>query len=84
MNTNIACKAFCNEERIRLLLCLAETKTVTEILSQCNLSQSALSQHLKILRDAGIVSSNKSGKNVLYKTKSRKAIDIAKLLLNFK
>ncbi len=84
MRRNITCKAFCNEERLRLLLCLSAEKTVTEILSHCDLSQSALSQHLKILRDAKIVDHKKSGKNVLYKVNSRKAIDIAKLLLNFK
>lgn len=78
------CKAFCNAERLKILMCLQKSKTVSELLKSCDLGQSALSQHLKVLKDSDLLKSNKVGKNVLYKTRDKKVLDIAKSLLNFK
>lgn len=78
--TNIY-KTFSNENRVMLIVCLSKPKSVTELLSHCKLSQSALSQHLKILKDAGIVSCEREGKKQIYSIKNKKVIDIAKDLL---
>jgi DNA-binding transcriptional ArsR family regulator len=75
------CKALGNQTRARLVSCLKKQKTVTELLSECNLSQSALSQHLKILKDNNVVYTEKIGKNIYYKTKDKKFLQLANLLL---
>ena len=59
-------RVFSSEERVRLIICLSKSKNVTELLSLCHLSQSALSQHLKILRDEGIVNCVRDDKNHIY------------------
>jgi DNA-binding transcriptional ArsR family regulator len=63
---------------------LSTEKSVTELLSRCDLSQSALSQHLKILKDAGIVTCARDGKKQIYSIKNKKVLQIAKLLLEYK
>jgi ArsR family transcriptional regulator len=77
-------KAFANENRVKLIVCLSKVQNVTELLSHCELSQSALSQHLKILKDAGIVTCTRDGKQQIYAIKNKKAVEIAKLLLSCK
>lgn len=74
------CRAIGNRERLRLILCLENEKNVNDLLKLCQLSQSALSQHLKILRDTKIVSTRREGKNIFYKTKDKKFITVSKLL----
>lgn len=75
-------KAFGNKERIKLLFCLKDKKSVSDLLMSCDLSQSALSQHLKVLKDGGLVDTEKKGKYILYKIKNKKIFTIVKLLLN--
>lgn len=74
-------KIFSNPTRVRLMMCLMNPKSVTELLSLCDLSQSALSQHLKILRDGGIVTCQRDGKKQIYSIVDKKMLLIAKLLL---
>lgn len=76
-------RAFSNQTRVKLIKCLSEAKNVTSLLSLCNLSQSALSQHLKVLKDEGIVKCQRDGKSQIYSIKSKKALTIAELLLDF-
>lgn len=60
-------KAMANEWRLMVLCQLAEgEKTVSELQSQLGLSQSALSQHLAILRREKIVKSRKHAQSVSY------------------
>ncbi len=74
------CKAVGNKERLSLVLCLEKEKSVSDLLELCGLSQSALSQHLKILKDSEVLSARREGKNIFYKTKDKKFITIANLL----
>lgn len=50
------------------------------MISVCKLSQSAVSQHLKKLRESGLVVAHKDGKEVLYSLKYPIAADISALL----
>lgn len=75
-------KAFANENRVKLIMCLAKPKCVTDLLSLCTLSQSALSQHLKVLKDAGIAECYREGKQQIYTVKNKKILKIAEALLN--
>jgi DNA-binding transcriptional ArsR family regulator len=74
-------KVFSNKHRVRLILCLSQAKSVTELLTRCDVSQSALSQHLKILRDEGVASCVRDGKKQVYHVKSKKVVEVAKRLL---
>ena len=57
-----------NQIRIRILLCLAdEPKSVQELINNCGLAQSAVSQHLVKLKRAGLVTSRRDGKFVYYR-----------------
>ncbi len=60
-------KAMANEWRLMILCQLAEgEKTVSELQGLLGLSQSALSQHLAILRREKIVHSRKHAQSVIY------------------
>ena len=60
-------KAMANEWRLMILCQLAEgEKTVSELQASLGLSQSALSQHLAVLRRERIVSSRKQAQSVSY------------------
>lgn len=75
------CKAVGNPERVRLIACLTQETTVSDLLKKCSLSQSALSQHLRILRDAGIVQARESGRHTYYRTTSRQYIHLARTII---
>lgn len=76
--------AFGNQVRVKLIQCLSKkAKNVTELISTCRLSQSAVSQHLAKLKESGIVEANKEGKEVWYSLKYKKAADISRQLLSF-
>lgn len=84
MDSTSLCKAFGNTARLRLLCCLKTKHTVNDLLKECTLSQSALSQHLKVLRDTGLVTAEKKGAHVWYKTTHKKVCSLAHSLLTFK
>ena len=55
------------ETRIRIVQVLKrQPRCVTELTSQLGISQAATSQHLRVLRDAGIVKFQKRGFHVYY------------------
>lgn len=65
---NKVLSAINNVTRIQLIQCLAQKpKRVSEMIAICGLSQSAVSQHLSKLRQAGLVSPDKKGKTVYYR-----------------
>jgi len=77
-------RAFSSLPRIKLLRCLKEKeKNVGELIKNCGLSQSAVSQHLKKLKNWGLVSYYKQGKKVYYKLNKKNAAEIAEKLLVF-
>ena len=77
-------RAFSSLPRIKLLLCLKEKeKNVGELIKNCGLSQSAVSQHLKKLKNWGLVSCYKQGKEVYYKLNKKNVAEISEKLLVF-
>ncbi|MAQ77160.1 ArsR family transcriptional regulator [Candidatus Campbellbacteria bacterium] len=70
-----------NEKRLRLLLCLEKPHSVSQLLEKCNLSQSALSQHLTKLKRAGFVNCSRHGNRQIYTTKNKKIIKVAKSII---
>lgn len=67
-----------NPVRLRLLCCLSKgKKNVRELIQNCGLAQSAVSQHLTKLKQAGLVSSQKNGKYMYYSLTHPKAAQLA-------
>ena len=61
-------KALGSESRIRILMAFMDGKdrTVNEVADAVSLGQSTCSEHLAILKRAGIMRSEKQGKEVIY------------------
>jgi DNA-binding transcriptional ArsR family regulator len=61
-------KAIAHPVRISIVGCLEDGKkrTVTEIHKQLGIEQAAASHHLGILKDKGVLSSKRDGKNTWY------------------
>lgn len=60
-------KALANEKRLTILCLLVEAeRSVGELNALLDLSQSALSQHLAILRDDGLVETRREAQSILY------------------
>jgi DNA-binding transcriptional ArsR family regulator len=83
-NAGVACgllKAMANEARLLVLCQLIEgEKSVTELQQLVGLSQSAMSQHLAVLRDHGIVATRRDGQSVYYRISSGHATAIMETL----
>ena len=74
-------KAMANEWRLMILCQLAEgEKTVSELQGQLGLSQSALSQHLAILRREKIVRARKHAQSVSYSLSGDEATKVMETL----
>lgn len=82
--SNAVIKALCNPVRLNIICCLDyyKGKTVKELITVCGLSQSAVSQHLLKLKKAGIVTSQKNGRLVIYSLTNKKFLKASKLILN--
>ena len=60
-------KAMANEQRLLILCLLVENElSVGDLQSEIDLSQSALSQHLAVLREAGFVNTRREAQTVFY------------------
>jgi len=67
-------KHLAHESRLLILCLLWEGElTVGEINERVGLSQSALSQHLALLREEGLVSSRRQSQNIFYRLADPKA-----------
>lgn len=73
-----------NEVRVRLMCCLSQgEKTVTELIENCGLSQSAVSQHLQRMRNAGVVEVTKKGREVYYRISDPRVEGLCKQILEY-
>lgn len=74
-------KALANESRL-LILCTLRGKemSVGELNVSVPLSQSALSQHLASLREAGLVSTRKKSQTVFYRLEGTEATQVISVL----
>ena len=60
-------KALANEKRLMILCLLVDAeRSVNELQMLLDLSQSALSQHLAVLRDDGLVSTRREAQSIFY------------------
>ncbi|MCL4339270.1 metalloregulator ArsR/SmtB family transcription factor [Patescibacteria group bacterium] len=81
---HLVISAICNPVRLKLIRCLsARSKNVQDLVRNCGLSQSAVSQHLLKLKKSGLVKSEKEGKFIYYSLTNQKAAKIAEMIQNF-
>lgn len=74
-------KAIANPYRLMILCLLLDNEySVTKLNETIPLSQSALSQHLAILRTQDLVSTRKSSQVVFYKLKNREVTEIISIM----
>jgi ArsR family transcriptional regulator, virulence genes transcriptional regulator len=74
-------KALSNERRLMILCQLGEgERAVGELLPLVGLSQSALSQHLAVLREEGLVTTRREGVSILYRIADPAALKVIAVL----
>ncbi|MEA5012339.1 MAG: metalloregulator ArsR/SmtB family transcription factor [Angelakisella sp.] len=75
-------KVLSNPNRLLILCCLAQQPlTVGEIIPFVGeITQSAVSQHLSILRGAGIVYCEKHGQNITYQIRDARVLAVMQVL----
>ncbi len=74
-------KAMADDTRIRILRCLLNGEQCACSIVPCiGKAQPTVSQHLKILEEAGVIESRREGINMWYKIKSKKAMEIMNIL----
>lgn len=76
-------KAMSNQTRLMILCQLLHgERTAGELDSLTNLSQSALSQHLAVLREHGLVQTRRESQNIYYSIQGEKPKAIIEVLYN--
>lgn len=74
-------KALGDETRLRIVRCLlTQEYCACEFTFDIQKDQTTISRHLKTLVDAGILKSEKKGRNIIYSIKDKATID---MLVNF-
>ena len=74
-------KALGHPVRLKMVEGLLQNQcNVTKIVEKLNLPQSTVSQHLGILRKAGIISPEKTGTKICYQVSDKKVKEILKFL----
>ena len=74
-------KAMANENRLRILCLLDDGElSVSELNAKLALSQSALSQHLAILRREGLVATRRSSQTIYYSLQGNEARTVVETL----
>jgi DNA-binding transcriptional ArsR family regulator len=80
LHANI-CSAISDPTRILLLYAIAEeTRNVNSLAEALEISQSAASRHLKVLRERGIIEAQRDGTQVLYTLTDERYIKALNLL----
>jgi DNA-binding transcriptional ArsR family regulator len=75
------CAALADPKRIVALYALAEKpRTVNELAAELSMTQSAASRHLKILREKGLVQTERQGTSVEYRLCDTRLIEALDLL----
>jgi DNA-binding transcriptional ArsR family regulator len=74
-------RSMANEQRLLVLCHLTQGElSVGQLLQRIDLSQSALSQHLAILRDAGFVTTRRQAQQVFYALAEGPALQVMQTL----
>lgn len=81
VNASNLLKAMANENRLRILCLLDDNElSVSELNARLALSQSALSQHLAILRHEGLVTTRRCSQTIYYSLQGKEARAVVETL----
>lgn len=69
-----------NRQRILVMLCRTDQMTVNQITAQIALSRPAVSHHLKLMLDAGILAVSKTGTERYYRANMMATLKLLKAL----
>lgn len=73
-------KSFSDETRLKILFYLSkQERCVIEIAHELNMTHSAISHQLRVLKQSNLVSSTKKGKEVYYSLKDQHIFDLLKV-----
>lgn len=76
INTVDFAKALADETRQKIMaLCCCEMISVNDIVAKLNVSQPTVSHHLKVLKNAGLVKSERQGKEILYTLNQERLVE---------
>lgn len=76
-------KALSHPVRLTIIRMLAESQcNVSQLEKQVGLSQSGVSQHLRILRLSGIIEPKRDGKEICYQIVDDKAAKVIQILIS--
>lgn len=85
MKTEIIFKALADPTRLKILECIEEgERCICEIIPYTGKSQPNVSQHLKILKHAGLISEYKDGTNILIRTSNKNIFEIIEMVRRMK
>lgn len=74
-------KALCEEKRLRAIYLLLEREMcICELMEELNLSQPAVSHHMKILKQAGLIRDRREGRWIFYALRKDKFSMLNKML----
>jgi len=74
-------KGLANESRLMIMCVLSEGEvSVGQLNQRIKLSQSALSQHLAVLREQGLVKTRRESQTIYYRLEDSAAMNIIELL----
>lgn len=80
MHANI-CKVFSSPTRIMIIDALQKgEQTVSELEKEIGIRQATLSQHLAVLREKGVVVTQKNGQSVSYRISNPKILEACRLM----
>jgi ArsR family transcriptional regulator len=75
------CKVFASPIRIEIIDFLKEgERSVSEIEQVLDIRQAALSQHLSVLREKGVVTTRRAGHNIYYHVSNPKILQACRLM----
>jgi len=75
------CQALADPTRIMILYVLSEeSRNVSELVKALELSQSLISRHLKVLRERGMVNTERQGANIVYSLADERIIQALDLM----
>lgn len=80
---SLAWKAIADDSRRQILLMLKDgEKTPSQIVTNFDFTMPALSTHLKILKNAGLVTERKEGQNRFYSLNQKQSLELVKFFEN--
>jgi DNA-binding transcriptional ArsR family regulator len=75
------CCIFCNQKRLMIMWALGDKqKSVGEIARDLDLSPQAISQHLRLMKDRGVVASTRRGRQIFYRMANPKFLEAHRMI----